>query len=228
MKLTWSVVGILLVSQLFGQAFKPKVGLWSGVTMEAGSVEHVDFGLPTSHLLIDSTDRVAIKLINYFETRQGYFLVREFNDAGHVVMKRIANGPVSVYSFSSDEYNPYWIDGGARVNKHTYFGFEGEMYKLGSENLKRALSHHSGSLHEIKRINQRNFIKVGMVATGLVLTGVGLSQMYQPDEMGVNRFSFRPNAPFILGIPIIVFGFTFGKRNKITLMDVVRLYNNEH
>lgn len=225
MKYLFFKIGLLLCITAYNQNTDPEVGLRTGKILFPTSIQHRDQGLPTDHLLLDNQDQVGIKLVRHYQTNSDYFIIYKFDDVGYVRMRRTEQGAVSIFKFSKNTYDPYWIGNGGGHNNYTYYSYQDELRPLSNDNLKKTLAHDTQSVQMIKKIVRNNFIRVGAFAGGLALTALGVSKMFVPDEQGVNRFEFSPNLPFVAGVPIIVLSITIGQSKKQNLGDVIKAYN---
>lgn len=212
----------------FSQMMRPEVGLRNHVVLYPETIRQIDRGTPSSHLLLNDEDRVSTKLVSYFQTEREYYMVHKFDDLGYIEMLRTESGPISVFEFSKEIYDPYPGGTGKSVNNYEFYLFNSELKPLNHENLKRDLQHDQQSVDMINRRTKKNYLRAGVFTGGLVLAVVGINKMFVPDPGGVRRFEFTPNFPFIAGIPVMALSISLGKNKQHSLRNIIITYNLNH
>lgn len=210
------------------QTLENYVELWNGTILPAKTIEIIDPDKPECHLLINSNQPVAIKLVNNFQLNTVFFLVRDLGDKKSTILERIEHGKIDVYEFQKTYFDSRALSGGYHSNKYTYYVMNGEMKPLLNEFIKKDLQEYPDYYARIKSQKKRNLIYTGMILGGVCLTAVGVGDMFEKDGNNVPRFNFSPNGPFLIGIGLVVAPIINSKRKKESIIQIIRDFNLEY
>ena len=225
-KIYLASIFILITTIALSQSVVSEVLYTNGVSKTVNHIAVVDQGKPTCHLILDHSQNVPINLISAFQIGSDYYMIKEF-DMGPVILKRTKEGTISIFQTTVEQYRESSVLAGREINKYTLYLYTNELKILTKENLKKDLVPYPDYVERIKKMSKRSVIRTTGILSGIILSAIGLGQMYQPDPVeSSTKFSFSPNPPFVSGIALIFVSSAIGKNNKDTLESIIDDFNH--
>ncbi|WP_258104561.1 hypothetical protein [Marinoscillum sp. MHG1-6] len=208
------------------------VGIKEQGELVAETIELRNPGTEIEHLLVNGETEIPIEEVNYFQSHEGFFLVKQIEPLGYVKLKNIIQGPVSVYHLSTRYFRP-GLQGGLPIGYHDiseyYYLKDAEMISLTPQNLKRDLASDEQTVKAIKRLRRRKLTKVVLAAAGVSLMVVGINKMFTSEITNgtYKQFQFSMNPPFLIGLLMVAVPLTaMNNKDEPTVFDIIEDYNS--
>lgn len=214
---------------------QPEVGLKTGQIIHPTLLKLKNPFLGKSYLLLDETQKIKLDEVDYYQTTSEYFIVRSVGFSSSTPLKRIEAGEIAVYEYmrivsSAAPMGPNGMMGMSSTQRridHYYTKDGGSLQFLSLKNLKKDLDGYPPSLLKLKKARSQKLIKWGLWITGGAMVIAGLNQMVNEANEGGPPYEKGPsvNAPFVIGMGMMVVPFFIHASQGENLMDAVRLYN---
>jgi hypothetical protein len=199
----------------------------NGVIVSHPMIEIIDFGKPTSYLLLGKSQQVSMDQVSSFEINGTYYMVKDLSGFGTVVLRRDIEGTISVYSTVLEQFRETAILGGNEQSKLQFYLLDNELKRLNYQNLRVDFAEHSEYSHRIESSRKKTLLRTSAIVTGLALTGVGLARMFEPVPDGTySKLVFKPNSTFVAGGLLTIGAIAFG-RKKDSMESMITDYNKE-
>ena len=144
--------------------------------------------LRSRYLTIDGSERVDLDDVRAYQNEEGYF--RRVGDTGSAFARRVRQGRLDLYERSGTAVSPLMMmpgapgaaplmmGGGMTTTSFGYFAKgEAEVHPLKYGPLREAVSDDPQSLQYLNQYRTLGFVQGGLVAAGLGIVAVGLTQL---------------------------------------------------
>jgi hypothetical protein len=212
-----------------------ELGLKAGEVLFPQKIELIVKLFEEDLFLLDDSIKIKIPLVDYYQTEDKYYIVRNLSSVQNQKMERVEEGDIDVFTYFTSSSRPMRAGPngtvmGGRVQTRTHFYFEkdGNLREMNLEDLEIVMKDDSEVLEQLKKIHTRSKRRAGVTALGGTMALVGL--LLTVKKVGATpaneEFALKPNIFLVGGVITMIVPLLLGKPDEHgDMVEAIRTYN---